>query len=437
MTKNKKYRIKNVGKYKKDINSKKETNSKKDINNKKKTNNKKENTVLENKKIIIVTTISIIFLLCLIFVSTYAVLVTRKESDTKQFYTTGNLSVRFNEDTSSTINLTDALPTSDDIGSKQKPYTFTLTGGADNEGNSVQNDYASEYTIRLKLNDNSEIPTNNIKVKVNDNAPVLLSSLENNILYSGVLSKNESKDFSIRLWIDINATKEIENKTFSAKIVVDGKAVRKIPTEYQEVEYIESTGTQYIDTGFYPGVNPKIELELSFNGEFKDESMRDTNVTTLAMFGSGNKKYIYQANFGNQSSHYNYILYWTNLGWDENTRIIWNKTYDMSIINNKNTMTVTNNSATYGGVTIETEQTTTALDKPLVVFGSNYNGIMKPFDAYNMKLYSLKLWNDNILERYMIPCYRKSDNIAGMYDVVNNVFYTNGGTGEFNVGANN
>ena len=61
---------------------------------------------------------------------------------------------------------------------------------------------------------------------------------------------------------------------------------------------------------------------------------------------------------------------------------------------------------------------------------------MMPFDAYNMKLYSLKLWNDNILERYMIPCYRKGDNATGMYDVVNNVFYANNGTVEFNVGEN-
>ena len=339
----------------------------------KKINNKKR-IILNNRKIIIVTCISIFFLLCLIIASTYAVLVTRKESDTKQFYTTGNLNVRFSEDTSSTINLTNALPTSDDIGSKQKPYTFTLTGGADNEGNSVQNDYASEYTIKLKLNDNSEIPTNNIKVKINDNEPVLLSNLENNILDSGILSKNESKDFSIRLWIDINATKEIENKTFSAKIVVEGKALRFDPADYQKVEYLESTGTQYIDTGFYPGINPKIELELSFNGEFKDDSMRDTNVTSAVIFGVYSEDYAYSANFGSSSGQRNKLYYWTNDRFDGNYENVKTQIYDIAIIRNKNTMIVTNNSATYGGVTIETEQTTTALDKSLVVFGNNYRG---------------------------------------------------------------
>lgn len=41
-------------------------------------------------------------------------------------------------------------------------------------------------------------------------------------------------------------------------------------------------------------------------------------------------------------------------------------------------------------------------------------------------------FGDKIME--LIPCYRKSDLVAGMYDLVNNVFYTNVGTGEFIVG---
>ena len=36
--------------------------------------------------------------------------------------------------------------------------------------------------------------------------------------------------------------------------------------------------------------------------------------------------------------------------------------------------------------------------------------------------------------RDLIPCYRKVDNVAGMYDLVNDVFYTNEGTGEFIIG---
>lgn len=48
-----------------------------------------------------------------------------------------------------------------------------------------------------------------------------------------------------------------------------------------------------------------------------------------------------------------------------------------------------------------------------------------------MKLYKAKCIIDNTLVRDFIPCYRKSDNEIGLYDLVNNTFYTNSGTGTF------
>lgn len=42
--------------------------------------------------------------------------------------------------------------------------------------------------------------------------------------------------------------------------------------------------------------------------------------------------------------------------------------------------------------------------------------------------------NDNILHNF-IPCYRKSDNEAGLYDIVTNTFSANAGTGAFAVGS--
>lgn len=45
--------------------------------------------------------------------------------------------------------------------------------------------------------------------------------------------------------------------------------------------------------------------------------------------------------------------------------------------------------------------------------------------------YSFKIWKGDTQLRDFIPCYRKSDNIAGMYDIVNEEFYTNCGSGQF------
>ena len=51
------------------------------------------------------------------------------------------------------------------------------------------------------------------------------------------------------------------------------------------------------------------------------------------------------------------------------------------------------------------------------------------------KTYYFKIYKNKKLIRHFIPCYRKSDGVIGLYDLVNDVFYTNSGTGEFEKGA--
>ena len=47
-------------------------------------------------------------------------------------------------------------------------------------------------------------------------------------------------------------------------------------------------------------------------------------------------------------------------------------------------------------------------------------------DGYtNAKIYYVKIIENAILIRNFIPCYRKQDNKPGLYDLVNDVFYTN------------
>ena len=165
--------------------------------NKKKKLTKKQKKILENRKIIIITVISIICLLTLVLVSTYAVLVTRKSSNQKDLYKTGNLSVDFLGG-SSNIYLQKAIPTSDDIGSKYKPYTFDIKSGE-----SAENNYSSKYTVRLVPNATTNMSLDKIKIKVNDDDPVLLSSFTDNIIDSGILQKNETKimdGYRCRYW---------------------------------------------------------------------------------------------------------------------------------------------------------------------------------------------------------------------------------------------
>lgn len=50
--------------------------------------------------------------------------------------------------------------------------------------------------------------------------------------------------------------------------------------------------------------------------------------------------------------------------------------------------------------------------------------------------YGLKLFKNNEVIQDFIPCYRKSDGVIGMYDVITKQFFTNQGTGIFLKGSN-
>lgn len=56
------------------------------------------------------------------------------------------------------------------------------------------------------------------------------------------------------------------------------------------------------------------------------------------------------------------------------------------------------------------------------------------FDNFALSIYRIKsycVYSDNVLTCDLVPCYRKTDSVIGMYDTVAKMFYTNVGTGEF------
>ena len=65
------------------------------------------------------------------------------------------------------------------------------------------------------------------------------------------------------------------------------------------------------------------------------------------------------------------------------------------------------------------------------IFLFSHNGPVLPS---KIKLYSCTMFDNSNIIRNFIPCYHKSDNKPGLYDLVNNEFYTNQGTGNFEIG---
>lgn len=75
---------------------------------------------------------------------------------------------------------------------------------------------------------------------------------------------------------------------------------------------------------------------------------------------------------------------------------------------------------------------------PFGVFCNNYGGKPEGYLAVNgSKLAEFRFVDDTTGEDVFnpVPCYRRSDGVIGMYDIVSNKFFTNEGTGSFTKGA--
>lgn len=188
----------------------------------------------------------------------------------------------------------------------------------------------------------------------------------------------------------------------------------RLPLEYQEVEYIESTGTQYINTGVYPHQIGKWELDV----QYTDSSPSNQ---TNGCFPVANQRF----DIGTTSNSK-----WTlNIGAlntytdADNERHL----FVLDKINNKVSI-----DTTYYSVTTATFTTQTTY--ALLIGARNYYGSSSKYNCKE-KIYSSKIYDiSEVLIRNYIPCYRKSDNEIGLYDTVNNAFLTNAGTGTFVVG---
>ena len=127
------------------------------------------------------------------------------------------------------ISLDNAYPISNDKGKSLTPYTFTITNTCD---------ITAQYNINLEVLNSSTLSSKFIDVMFEGNINLLsnydstdkvnTSSIESRKLTTGILKSQESKDYSLRLWLDYNTTLEDLNndiKTFKSKIVVVGKPI--------------------------------------------------------------------------------------------------------------------------------------------------------------------------------------------------------------------
>lgn len=222
------------------------------------------------------------------------------------------------------------------------------------------------------------------------------------------------------------------------RVMLGSRKKKRLPEEYQEVEYIESTGTQYIDTLYKPdGYYNQIKLYADYT------SLKQIGNSFQVICGATNSSSNADKAFFISQYSSNSVV--GQIG--RATSVINSERIDGTIVHYgeriKYSLYRTVTDYTHMDLIGSTEKSYYAKDtshesptSTLTVFCRNNAGNKVAFCTG--RLHELIIWDDpslifdkSTIVRYLIPCYRKNDNEIGMYDTVSKSFFTNQGTGTF------
>lgn len=177
--------------------------------------------------------------------------------------------------------------------------------------------------------------------------------------------------------------------------------------EIHPVEYLESTGTQYIDTKFKPNNNTHLQIYFQL-----------TDTSTPFIFDAKNSWSFKSYTAGYWPGGSVALAYGSSGARPPRNQVIW--TLDKILIDfDKRDVSVGNLFST----TFNSE--TFVCDNPLLIFkGVNETNYAK------MKLYYCKIWDDGTLTRDYIPAVDENDTFF-MFDRVSHTCYNNAGSGSF------
>ena len=196
-----------------------------------------------------------------------------------------------------------------------------------------------------------------------------------------------------------------------------------VPKGYQQVDYIESTGTQYIDTGYKPNADTGVLATYQFSevstlqqrvyGVHGDDA--DTDSVSYAHYinGSGGMSYAYKDGTGN------WIVTGTTAA-----------TTKMTFKENVDPRYISMNGGT--NTPIQGIITRTSKYNLMIMTGVEPDGAINQYGK--LKLYEFNIYENGELIRHYVPCYRTSDNEIGLYEVKEGKFYKNAGSGTFTKG---
>lgn len=213
-------------------------------------------------------------------------------------------------------------------------------------------------------------------------------------------------------WYKLNNLNQYEQYGIygSGRTICEGSSSR-LPQGYTEVEYVENTGTSYVNTDMqiYSSTTNSFEVEAKLIAAEHDSQSYQNVFSCMSEDGEPYQGFAYRYQLSS--------LVGTSIPNGQNT---------FTIVNNKDsTQTVT--------VTSSSSQRTYTHTYPLTLF-CGLNSSRNPFRWTNSKFYYCKIKMNDELVRDFVPCKRDSDDKYGMYDLVTNAFYLSPNNVDFSGG---
>ena len=188
-----------------------------------------------------------------------------------------------------------------------------------------------------------------------------------------------------------------------------------LPDGYTLLEYIQSNGTQYIDTGFKPNQDTRVvmcsqitEKPSSSACLFGSRKASGSIDNSLWYVASSNN---FQSGFGNAKL--------TASAPDILVKRVYDKNKDKFYVD--------------GELLIDNADATFQTSWNLFLMENDQNGSAQG-NKCAMKLYYCQIYDGAVLIRDYVPCRKNNTGSIGLYDLVNDEFYSSATTSEFIAG---
>lgn len=193
-------------------------------------------------------------------------------------------------------------------------------------------------------------------------------------------------------------------------VFLAGPPKATLPDGYTQVEYIQSTGIQYINTEFNPSSETRVDMTCE----------PTTTGTWKGIFGARKSASVDEFGVDIPSATEIRSMY----GTESKNLTVSTVLQKFSIVKNKNVCTVNGTAITH------TKQNFTT-SFPIRLFDKNSGG--SAWGQISMKLYFCQIYDNGTPVRNFIPCKNPSG-VVGLYDLVDGKFYTNAVAGNFTAG---